>query len=475
MKHKLCLHGLEVKNQAQLLNLAKRLLPGSTVKVKIKEKYFNDNDMYKYRLTRFTPENTDGIRLYCAWGTLLVSDKLLAIADIIIEFEYQNTEAAEAVDGLLQKLLASKTKFVLEEPDFSQRLDQLRGCFDQKQLAAYDADSAMSLLYCHLPWQVYYVSKLWQEVLSRGPERSLMRQLRVKLRRLRSLLTLCKPLLPEQEAVHWQGVLKASTNRLGDVREYDVELQICSRLQRSREQAEAVLPQLTALLTQLRGTAAAKALRGLRLNRLTLELARLLLWLYSVPAPERVLEQLTQPQQEHDRACGGKVTPQHRYPDGQCVQHLDLQSAVQQAAQTVPKIVHTAYRRVGKAYRCRQEQLARKVEKRQIDELFLILMVYGARAVGGYLGQGLHIKAEGGCAAQYIGAGPRIGDDGVTGALIHNGNAHAGQIGKVSLQLVGLGHGKPRLVEMQADAPAALMQNVPFHYSDAPNNKKASP
>ena len=56
MKHKLCLHGLEVKNQAQLLNLAKRLLPGSTVKVKIKEKYFNDNDMYKYRLTRFTPE-----------------------------------------------------------------------------------------------------------------------------------------------------------------------------------------------------------------------------------------------------------------------------------------------------------------------------------------------------------------------------------------------------------------------------------
>jgi len=163
MKHKLCLHGLEVKNQAQLLNLAKRLLPGSTVKVKIKEKYFNDNDMYKYRLTRFTPENTDGIRLYCAWGTLLVSDKLLAIADIIIEFEYHNAEAAEAVDSLLQKLLASKTKFVLEEPDFSQRLDQLRG------------------------------------------------------------------------------------------------------------------------------TAAAKALRGLRLNRLTLELARLLLWLYSVPAPEREL------------------------------------------------------------------------------------------------------------------------------------------------------------------------------------------
>ena len=110
MKHKLCLHGLEVKNQAQLLNLAKRLLPGSTVKVKIKEKYFNDNDMYKYRLTRFTPENIDGVRLYCAWGTLLVSDKLLAIADIIIEFEYHKAEAAEAA-GLQNKICVGGAGF----------------------------------------------------------------------------------------------------------------------------------------------------------------------------------------------------------------------------------------------------------------------------------------------------------------------------------------------------------------------------
>ena len=50
MKHKLCLHGLEVKNQAQLLNLAKRLLPGSTVKVKNKEKYFNVDELKKGKM-----------------------------------------------------------------------------------------------------------------------------------------------------------------------------------------------------------------------------------------------------------------------------------------------------------------------------------------------------------------------------------------------------------------------------------------
>ena len=286
MKHRLCLHGLEVKHQAQLLNLLKRLLPACKTKVRLKEKYFNDNDMYKYRLTRFVPQNTDGWRVECAWGVLLVSDKLLPVADIILEFEGTNAKAVAVVAELLPRLLEARIKFVLEEPELSQRLDQLRGCFDQKQLAAYDEDNAMSALYCHLPWQVYYVGKLWQEILLRGAEKTLMRQLRVKLRRLRSLLTLCKPLLPQEEATHWQGVLKARTNLLSDVREYDVLLHTCSRLKGAYEQDEPV-PQLTELLQKLRTAAAQKALRNLKLNRLTLELAQLLLWLYSVPQPAK--------------------------------------------------------------------------------------------------------------------------------------------------------------------------------------------
>lgn len=288
MKHRLCLHGLEVKHQAQLLNLLKRLLPACKTKVKLKEKYFNDNDMYKCQLKRFVPQNSDGWRVECAWGVLLVSDKLLPVADIILEFEGTNAKAVAEVAQLLPRILAARLKFVLEEPELSQRLDQLRGCFDQKQLAAYDEDNAMSVLYCHLPWQVYYVSKLWQEILLRGAEKTLMRQLRVKLRRLRSLLTLCKPLLPQEEATHWQGVLKSRTNLLSDVREYDVALHTCSRLKSGQEQDETV-PQLTALLQKLRAAAAQKALRNLKINHLTLELSQLLLWLYSVPQPAKEL------------------------------------------------------------------------------------------------------------------------------------------------------------------------------------------
>ena len=288
MKHRLCLHGLEVKHQAQLLNLLKRLLPACKTKVKLKEKYFNDNDMYKCQLKRFVPQNSDGWRVECAWGVLLVSDKLLPVADIILEFEATNAKAVALVAQLLPKILAARLKFVLEEPELSQRLDQLRGCFDQKQLAAYDEDNAMSVLYCHLPWQVYYVSKLWQKILLRGAEKTLMRQLRVKLRRLRSLLTLCKPLLPQEEATHWQEVLKSRTNLLSDVREYDVALHTCSRLKSGQEQDETV-PQLTALLQKLRAAAAQKALRNLKINHLTLELSQLLLWLYSVPQPVKEL------------------------------------------------------------------------------------------------------------------------------------------------------------------------------------------
>lgn len=288
MKHRLCLHGLEVKHQAQLLNLLKRLLPACKTKVKLKEKYFNDNDMYKCQLKRFVPQNSDGWRVECAWGVLLVSDKLLPVADIILEFEATNAKAVALVAQLLPKILAARLKFVLEEPELSQRLDQFRGCFDQKQLAAYDEDNAMSVLYCHLPWQVYYVSKLWQKILLRGAEKTLMRQLRVKLRRLRSLLTLCKPLLPQEEATHWQEVLKSRTNLLSDVREYDVALHTCSRLKSGQEQDETV-PQLTALLQKLRAAAAQKALRNLKINHLTLELSQLLLWLYSVPQPAKEL------------------------------------------------------------------------------------------------------------------------------------------------------------------------------------------
>ncbi|MDO4921452.1 MAG: CHAD domain-containing protein [Phascolarctobacterium sp.] len=288
-KGRICLHGLDVKHQAQLLGLVKKALPAHTVKHKVKEKYFSDNDMYKYRLARFMPKADNGARVCCAWGVLLVSDKPVAAADIIIEFDRRRAEAAAEVERLLAKLLSGKLQFVVEEPDFSQRLDQLRGCYALDKQDDYDTDNAASALVCHLPWQVYGVSKLWAQVLASGGERPLWRQLRVKLRRLRSSLTFFKPLLPPEAAQQWQQLLKERAARLSAVREYDVLLLACSRLGQNQEQEAA--PQLTACLRSLRQEELGKALDGVRLNELTLELARFLLWLHTAPAEEgRALE-----------------------------------------------------------------------------------------------------------------------------------------------------------------------------------------
>ena len=48
MKARLCLHGVDVKHQAQLLGLVKKELKEYKVTYKVKEKYFPDNDIPCY-------------------------------------------------------------------------------------------------------------------------------------------------------------------------------------------------------------------------------------------------------------------------------------------------------------------------------------------------------------------------------------------------------------------------------------------
>ena len=188
MKARLCLHGVDVKHQAQLLGLVKKELKEYKVTYKVKEKYFPDNDMYKCRVARFMPQNEEEwLRVYCAWGVLLVSDKLINVADIIIEYE-AGTLAEERVQGIVRSILESKLHFVLDEHDLARRIDLLRGRYFLDKLPDYDEKTAMTSLRCHIPWHLYVINKLWEQLLlAGGGQRQLWRQLRVKLRRLRSV------------------------------------------------------------------------------------------------------------------------------------------------------------------------------------------------------------------------------------------------------------------------------------------------
>ena len=46
MKVRICLHGVDVKHQAQLLGLVKKELRAYSVAYKVKERYLDNNDMY---------------------------------------------------------------------------------------------------------------------------------------------------------------------------------------------------------------------------------------------------------------------------------------------------------------------------------------------------------------------------------------------------------------------------------------------
>ena len=302
MKAKLCLHGVDIKHQAQLVGLVKRELAeyklSYKVSYKVKEKYFDDNDMYKCRLTRFVPKQPHAdLCVICMWGVLLVSDKPVNVADIVLEYEAGSSMTAGRVLTFINRLLEGKQCFVLEEPDLSRRIDLLRGRYFLDKLPAYDETTAMTALQCHVPWHLYSINKLWEQLLlGGGLQKTVWRQLRVKLRRLRSVLSMVKPLFGEANV--WKLALKQQADALSSVREYDVLLQTCGRMglrqakaeqavslsqqqarpvvQSTMEPGAGAVPQLQQLLQGLRQQAQARALQQLQLNELSYELARML-------------------------------------------------------------------------------------------------------------------------------------------------------------------------------------------------------
>lgn len=285
MKHKICLHGLCLKNKGQLLTMVQKLLPPSTVKNKIKEKYLSDDNLLKYKRTKFAPVNPVGYKVTCISGVMVISDNLQPLNEVIIQYE---SEAVEEVRKLVQKLLAGKIKFVLEEPDLILRAKQLRGRSSMQGMAMYDEDEVATALYCHLPWHIYAASKAWGELLTCTNERNLVRQLRVKLRRLRSCLTFFKELLPITTFEQYKMLVKRWANSLGDAREYDVALLTCMKIRHAQkgEEASEEVSRLEEILQEYRAKASKKVLSGNRLNAITLQMAEMLLTMQNATIPE---------------------------------------------------------------------------------------------------------------------------------------------------------------------------------------------
>ncbi len=326
MKYKICLHGLEIKNKNQLPALLQKNLPLVTSKSKIKEKYLDGDDLLKYKLTKLTPLHTENYKVFCYSGVMVISDTLLPLNDIV--FEYKE-EALPEVQKLVQKLLGSKLKFVLAEPDLLVRARQLRGRANMEDMAHYDGDEVRTTLLCHLPWHVYATSKAWGDLLLRTDEKTLVRQLRVKLRRLRSTLSFYKVLLPEASYEQHKDLFKRWANLLGDTREYDVALLTCMKIRHSQrlqvaDVEEEKISALEQILQECRAKASKKMFGNVKINAVTKQLADFLFLLNTVQLPEDFAELRLKPflRQRLTEWCDKLVLLPEKYPDLQDMEQL---------------------------------------------------------------------------------------------------------------------------------------------------------
>ncbi len=280
MKQSLCLHGIDFKHQSQFLAYIRQLLEPCDIKYKVKERLFHDDDMYKYRQAKLQL-SSDKVKVSCIFGVMIVCDKVYPLADIMLEFNGKDAVAVSCAKMLVRRFLAGKQRFILEDPDLEQRIAQLRGRYYLEGLAAYNYNTAATALYCHLPWQVFAINKLWHEVLG-CQDKTVLRQLRVKIRRLRSVLSLLRPLLPKERADCWKQLFKKRAGELSPIREYDVALLICMRIRMFRKQEQCSC--LEKILQEERSQYANDMVSRLRLNKLTGELACFLLDIFSLKA-----------------------------------------------------------------------------------------------------------------------------------------------------------------------------------------------
>lgn len=275
MKYKICLHGLNVKNKGQLLESVKKALPLTAVKTKVKEKYLPDNDFIKYKSMKFRYLDSKEVRITCLFGVMIIRDRLWQLNEVLVEYTDDKKWLA---DKVIKKLLAGKIKFVIEEPDLLMRAKNLRGEFKLSSQPFYDADDIGTVLKVHLPWQLYDVSRLWGSLLLQPEDKTLVRQLRVKLRRLRSSLVLFKPLLEEAKAEELKALFKGWTDILGNAREFDVALMTCQKIRRSQNMEQPM--GLEDILQEYRRKVSKKVLNISNINAVTGMIAQIILYLY---------------------------------------------------------------------------------------------------------------------------------------------------------------------------------------------------
>ncbi|HIU63787.1 MAG TPA: CHAD domain-containing protein [Candidatus Avacidaminococcus intestinavium] len=212
-------------------------------------------------------------------GTVNVEERVFSQCDLYISYTKKNIEQVEKFLGEVLK----KSIFVLVEPNIWERASQLAGYYQPLISLRYQRDDIKTALDTHLFWQIFLINQGWVDFLCKPLERITLRQLRVKLRRLRSCLAFFKPVLEQPQASLWQTELRRQGEELSLLRELDVALMAIEKFSANTTQEELAQEYLAKILSQARAIEAKRVKQKMQLATLTFTFARLIMWLSDEP------------------------------------------------------------------------------------------------------------------------------------------------------------------------------------------------
>ena len=278
MDLKLCLHGVRVAHPETFTEDVAKLLKLTVKQGKLREKKYGENCSARYRRQKLTGGPLFPFKVRTLEGILLAEARLSDLRDV--EFTYSPGQES-LVQSAVHKLLSGGDGFVLAEPDLKLRLDALSG----KPYPHLSGDKSwLKVMRQELYWQALVISWFWHLLYNDPDNKLLVRQLRVKIRRLRSCLVFFKEGLPEETVLHWQSLFREDAEALSNMRELDVAALACQRGRNTAGDEPGSSSPLQDVILQLRQKEKDKFFTDSCLNLHTEILVEFMLWLNGLPA-----------------------------------------------------------------------------------------------------------------------------------------------------------------------------------------------
>ena len=273
MALKLCLHGVRVAHPETFSGDVAKLLKLTVKQGKLREKEYGENLSVRYRRSRLPGGPLLPFKVRVMEGILLVDSHLSDLLDV--EFSYR-AGSEKLVLTAVRQLLSGGDDFVVAEPDLKLRLNAIAG---KPYPRVPDDAGRLKAMRQYLYWQVLIINWFWHLLYQEPGNKVLVRQLRVKIRRLRSCLSFFKEGLPEEMAANWQTFFREEAEALANMRELDSAAMTCRRRCEADGEGADSPTVLLDLVLQLRQDEQDKFFSHSSLNRHTEKLAEFMLWL----------------------------------------------------------------------------------------------------------------------------------------------------------------------------------------------------